>query len=515
MATINIGKQVFEGQNVQVADVSTQDPETNIGRFHSIQQPRFESSLAPVLEGAGQAIKKGTELAYALEDTAIKNYVYPRADAIKNQEIADLQGIKGAVTTPTQSLIQSDNANTAANVKTDVARNLGFIQSLRDNGTYSPTMKAATELAFLKDTRAAFSHLPGMREEIDSTVEKALNQPAANRVIAGLTGDINTALSNQKTERNKIESQIFEAMPFDHNLSALWSDWKAGKVSDQYILDRAASARQKQHDLTYATGVLALEKASEESRQRAAGKVADIVGSKIVSGPVQDMLAKNGITEKPDEFAREIQTNPRLARQHYQTLLTQEPLLDRQLEAALDEPLKDSNNKVILQADGKTPQTLRAHMTGAQIATWKKEQMAPIEALKGVFNDPQGGYLFAATQGIKDTETAASANLLANPTIGPNLLMLKTIEQWAGPQAAMAVQKEIQQTVMQIQNPAVRGSAFDFASRAATGTPDRNGAPSVKQEAEKYNLFGMSEPAATQFIIQHPIRQVLSPTTLK
>jgi len=201
MATINIGKQIFEGQNVQVADVSTQDPETNIGRFHSIQQPRFESSLAPVLEGAGQAIKKGTELAYALEDTAIKNYVYPRADAIKNQEIADLQGIKGAVTTPTQSLIQSDNANTAANVKTDVARNLGFIQSLRDNGTYSPTMKAATELAFLKDTRAAFSHLPGMREEIDSTVEKALNQPAANRVIAGLTGILLCLIRRQSVIR--------------------------------------------------------------------------------------------------------------------------------------------------------------------------------------------------------------------------------------------------------------------------------------------------------------------------
>src|SRR4051812_41508014 len=99
MASINVGKQIFEGTSVQVPDEQG-SPFQFANEFKSVEQPKFISAKASVLSDVGDMVSGAAKAAVNITQAAATNSLEQRIDPIMEQRLSDLQSTKDSLVNP-------------------------------------------------------------------------------------------------------------------------------------------------------------------------------------------------------------------------------------------------------------------------------------------------------------------------------------------------------------------------------------------------------------------------------
>lgn len=510
MAAINVGKQIFEGTSSEVADMQG-SPFQFTNEFKSIEQPHLISSKAIAVKAGGDILADATKLAGEAETAAIKNYVAPRADAILNSEINNLNTVKTAVTQPvSQESLSTDQA--APPVDANLVRRLQLGDSAKANGQWSSTHFAAAKLALLKDTRSQFP--PGFREEVDATVEHATGEKVANQLIHSLVSDVNASMANANKEREHVGSEAREAYKQNPEaIGPMYNQWQAGKISNSKMLDAAMRQQNLKFRQDQYHEQLKITSLEAGDRERIADEAFNVTLGAKTTDVINGVLKSMDLGENYEAVVEHAKSDPAWARDHVGLIQQAKIRIRAQLEQSASMPIKDAAGNVVTIPGTKVATTYQGILGPDKVSAKIDKAMKVYDLWEQGFRDPETGLIGRAAKAAEDKQQAYWAGISNSPDLGPTALMIETFNKHFGQNAATAMSSDIFDLAAKIKIAPMRGAVTeDMFLAMGNGIDPSTGKPmSVKEKLEYYRQGGRLSSPVTSFMLTTPIKFITDP----
>lgn len=271
----------------------------------------FDDVLGEGIKGADTSLKRGIENNLQT-DIDKERQSYTDALNVGNAVIRGQQ-VAQAPQGSNESILQPPTQNMPPQLK-QLPTTLGTLDSAKANGKLTDTDYIARIDMIAKDYRARY---PGQRDYVDAQVQKITGMDPANAYIKSILSDINSFVTKDQEEKNKIRTQIIDSHITGSELvlkkydTGEWDKYKAlGWVSnrkgqeEQWNHDKAETASKE--DNIKAQGLVALPAAINMTNLQFSNNLSNILtgaGEKV--GDIIDK-AQKGTRKLSDEEATQL-----------------------------------------------------------------------------------------------------------------------------------------------------------------------------------------------------------------
>lgn len=490
------------------------EPKFYGGLSRPIESVAANTSLGEALKDTGEVFSSAVKVAHTLTQNDLHDQILASIDAERTKATTALQAKYDAFRSGQPNATATGVDNKAVGIDpTDMPSSLfqkngtqdlpadlrGFQQKVDDldsakaSGQYSTTFLAAKYDQIVTDYRARF---PGWRDYIDEVVHKSTGEIPANAKITGLIHDLNTYVTSQQHDRNKIFTEVVDAAAKGAPGMDKWAaGLMAGHVNPADALTALTSSKvqdylrdQRMKDIAYAEANRGYQKTLAED-------VATNWVSQHATDAVAATYAASGMTDKnlPDfKGTGKAEQALQLAQNFSQDKLKAQTFLESKMKA----PYKDSQGNIVTDAKGNPVilwDLLGADKSNKLIADGLKIYDTHIEALAGKNPDLSPGNFVTMINKAKVDQM--TNNLFKDPKAGATFLIANSLQHILGPNALPSLYETI--GGLDIQGSA-RSVIQSNLAQAAAGTPNPDGSlPSITDDARRLQEKGvMNNPKA-------------------
>ena len=297
-------------------DVPKEQPGQYIGWSRPISGYAGNKSQETLLKGLGTDIDEGAKVL----NTAMKDHISDEVDrgisARRDAYKEDLQRVYQDISGQSQDLLpKSPDGSPPDHLQNQIGHNLETLQAARRTGKYSDTYIDMQYDDFLKEMRAKY---PGYREWIDHSASESLGRGLpANRVIATLTGDINSYAAQVKQRKDAVDTKLAqtaadgdpEAFAAYKNRDNIPEDEKISLLNRKAQQTAKVARLKETRDSPSTDPGLKTSAAMAEANQRVSDSLTNFVHTFTMGGPNTEQLIRSieDPNVKPEQKAQNMQ----------------------------------------------------------------------------------------------------------------------------------------------------------------------------------------------------------------
>ncbi len=337
-------------------DVPKEQPGNYVGWSRPISGYAGNKAQETLLKGLGTDLDEGVKVL----DTASKEHISDEVDrgisARRDSYKEDLQRVYQDVSGQSQDLLpKSPDGSPPDHLQNQIGHSLDTLQAARRTGKYSDTYIDMQYDDFLKEMRAKY---PGYREWIDKSASESLGRGLpANKVIATLTGDINSYSAQVRQRKDAVDTRLAdaaasgspEAYAMHKNKDNVPEDEKIGLLNRTNQQNARVARLQEQRTNNSSDPGLKTSAAFAEANQRVSDSLTNFVHTFTMGGADTEQVIRSieDPNTKPEVKAKQMQQLQTVMQMFRQKQMAEFNKVDPRTGKSLDQDLGGRSSDII------------------------------------------------------------------------------------------------------------------------------------------------------------------------